>query len=122
MTRQRSTDIPLDASLTWSDIKFLKSITKLPIWLKGIMTEEDALLAIEQGADAIYVSNHGGRQLDSSPPTLRVLEDICKVVNKRIPVVSTRTRTYIYLYIYPQEGSLKTPKMADWLTQSGVAL
>lgn len=77
-----------DASLTWEDLKYLKSITRLPIWLKGIMTEEDALLAIEHGADAIYVSNHGGRQLDCAPPTLRVLEGICRVVGKRIPVVS----------------------------------
>lgn len=60
----------------------------MPIWLKGIMTVEDALLAVEHGADAIYVSNHGGRQLDGAPPTLRVLEDIARAVNKRIPVVS----------------------------------
>lgn len=77
-----------DASLTWEAVKYLKSITHLPIWLKGIMTEEDALLAVEHGADAIFVSNHGGRQLDGSPPTLRVIEKISKAVNKRIPVVS----------------------------------
>lgn len=76
-----------DASLTWEDVKFLKSITKLPIWVKGIMTEEDAVLALEHGVDGIFVSNHGGRQLDGAPPTLRVLSRIAKAVNKRVPVV-----------------------------------
>lgn len=52
------------------------------------MTPEDAELAIKHGADAIFVSNHGGRQLDGSPPTLRVLESICRAVDKRVPVVS----------------------------------
>ena len=66
----------------------LKTLTKLPIWLKGILTVEDALLAVEHGADAIYVSNHGGRQLDHAPPTLEVLRDIVTTVNGRIPVVS----------------------------------
>ncbi|KAM5343276.1 hypothetical protein ACJ41O_014242 [Fusarium nematophilum] len=76
----------IDASLTWEAVSYLKSVTKLPIWLKGIMTPEDAVLAIENGADAIFVSNHGGRQLDGSPPTLRVLEDICQAVKGRVPV------------------------------------
>ena len=71
----------------------MKSTTKLPIWLKEIMTPEDAELAIEHGANAIFVSNHGGRQLDGSPPTLRVLESICKIVNKRVPVVSVYKNT-----------------------------
>ncbi|KAF4983834.1 hypothetical protein FZEAL_840 [Fusarium zealandicum] len=76
----------IDASLTWEAMQYLKSITHLPIWVKGIMTPEDATLAIENGADAIFVSNHGGRQLDGSPPTLRVLEDICKVAKGLVPV------------------------------------
>lgn len=69
------------------------------------MTAEDALLAIENGADAIYVSNHGGRQLDCLPPTLRVLEDICKAVNKRVPVVK------------PPRPLRKYPLTDDQLTQ-----
>jgi isopentenyl diphosphate isomerase/L-lactate dehydrogenase-like FMN-dependent dehydrogenase len=77
----------LDASLTWEAITYLKSITKLPIWVKGIMTPQDAVLALDNGADAIFVSNHGGRQLDGAPPTLRVLESICQVVKGRVPVV-----------------------------------
>lgn len=77
-----------DPSLTWDVVSYLKSITSLPIWLKGIVTPEDAALAVEHGADAVFVSNHGGRQLDHAPPTLDVLQSICKVVNGRIPVVS----------------------------------
>jgi (S)-2-hydroxy-acid oxidase len=54
----------------WEDIRWLKSLTKLPIILKGILTGEDAKLAVEYGADAILVSNHGGRQLDGVPATV----------------------------------------------------
>lgn len=77
-----------DASLTWEVVRYLRSVTKLPIWLKGIMCPEDAVLAVKHGADAIIVSNHGGRQLDGAPPTLAVLERISNVVEKQIPVVS----------------------------------
>ncbi|SPO02519.1 related to Peroxisomal (S)-2-hydroxy-acid oxidase GLO5 [Cephalotrichum gorgonifer] len=75
-----------DPTLTWDSIRYLKAITKLPIWLKGIMTVEDALLAVQHGADGIFVSNHGGRQLDQAPPTLRVLHDIAKAVDRRVPI------------------------------------
>ncbi|KAL1858073.1 hypothetical protein VTK73DRAFT_7962 [Phialemonium thermophilum] len=75
-----------DPSLTWEAIKYLKSVTRLPVWLKGIMTVEDALLAVEHGADAIFVSNHGGRQLDHAPPTLQVLSSIAEAVDRRLPV------------------------------------
>ncbi|CAI4214269.1 unnamed protein product, partial [Parascedosporium putredinis] len=75
-----------DPTLTWDSIKYLKSLTALPIWLKGIMTVEDALLAVEHGADGIFVSNHGGRQLDQAPPTLRVLHDIARAVNGRLRI------------------------------------
>lgn len=73
--------------MTWDAISYLKSITKLPIWLKGILTVEDALLAVEHGADAIFISNHGGRQLDHAPPTLDVLHDISTAVKGRVPIV-----------------------------------
>ncbi|KAI9255097.1 hydroxyacid oxidase 1-like protein [Phascolomyces articulosus] len=62
--------------MTWKDIKYLKSITKLPIVVKGIFREEDAELAIQYGVDAIIVSNHGGRQLDSCPATIEILPEI----------------------------------------------
>lgn len=59
-----------DPSLEWTDLKWLKGVTKLPIIVKGILTEEDAILAVEAGASAIIVSNHGGRQLDGVPATV----------------------------------------------------
>ncbi|KAF2452662.1 peroxisomal glycolate oxidase [Lineolata rhizophorae] len=75
-----------DPSMTWNVISYLRTVTKLPIWLKGILSVEDAELAVEYGVDAIIVSNHGGRQLDCAPPTLEVLPGIAKVINGRIPV------------------------------------
>jgi len=76
------------SSMTWQDtIPWLRSVTKMKIILKGIMTEEDAALAVEHGADAIVVSNHGGRQLDLVPATIEVLPDVAKVVAGRIPVI-----------------------------------
>ncbi|KAI9315966.1 hydroxyacid oxidase 1-like protein [Dichotomocladium elegans] len=62
--------------MTWREIIWLKSITKLPVVIKGIFRAEDAKMAIEHGVDAIVVSNHGGRQLDSCPSTLEVLPEI----------------------------------------------
>ena len=54
----------LDPSTTWDDIDWIKSLTKLPVVLKGILTAEDAAEAVRHGAQGIIVSNHGGRQLD----------------------------------------------------------
>jgi (S)-2-hydroxy-acid oxidase len=60
----------IDASLSWKDIEWFKSITKLPIVIKGIFRGEDAKLAAKAGVDGIIVSNHGGRQLDGCPATV----------------------------------------------------
>ena len=57
----------LDPSLTWSDFSWLVENTKLPVVAKGILTPEDATLAVKHGAKAILVSAHGGRQLDGVP-------------------------------------------------------
>lgn len=77
----------LDQSLNWKDIEWLASITKLPIILKGIVRPDDALRAIDYGAKGIVVSNHGGRQLDTSPATIEVLPSIAEAVNNRIDVL-----------------------------------
>lgn len=76
-----------DPSLTWDVIGWLKSRCNLPIVVKGIMTGEDARLAVENGASALVVSNHGGRQLDSAPGTLDVLPEIVAAVQGRIEVL-----------------------------------
>ncbi|XP_064969653.1 peroxisomal (S)-2-hydroxy-acid oxidase GLO4-like isoform X1 [Musa acuminata AAA Group] len=77
----------LDPSLSWKDIEWLKSITKLPIILKGIITAEDARKAVDAGVSGIIVSNHGGRQLDYTPPTISVLEEVVKAVSGAVPVL-----------------------------------
>ncbi len=76
-----------DASLTWDAVAWLRSVTKLPILLKGILTPEDARLAAEAGVHGIVVSNHGGRQLDGALPTILALEPIVDAVGDRIEVL-----------------------------------
>ncbi|HMO59226.1 MAG TPA: alpha-hydroxy acid oxidase, partial [Roseiflexaceae bacterium] len=68
---------------TWEDIGWMRSITRLPLLLKGIMTGEDARLAIEHGADGVIVSNHGGRQIDGTPASIEVLPEVVAAVAGR---------------------------------------
>ncbi|MCI22050.1 peroxisomal (S)-2-hydroxy-acid oxidase-like [Trifolium medium] len=65
-----------DQSLNWKDVKWLQTITSLPIILKGVLTAEDTKLAIQAGAAGIIVSNHGARQLDYVPATITALEEV----------------------------------------------
>ena len=76
-----------EPALTWKDIDWLRSLSPLPLVLKGIMSSEDARLAVEHGASAIVVSNHGGRQLDTAPATISVLPGIVEAVNGGIEVL-----------------------------------
>ena len=76
-----------DASLTWDDVAWLRSLSPLPVVLKGIVTAEDARLAVDAGVDAIVVSNHGGRQLDGAPATLDVLPDVVEAAEGRVEVL-----------------------------------
>jgi 4-hydroxymandelate oxidase len=71
---------------SWSIVEWLRELTELPIVLKGIMTAEDAALALEHGADALIVSNHGGRQLDRSPASIDVLGEVVEAVEGQIEV------------------------------------
>ena len=77
----------VDDSLTWESVDWLKSVTKLPILIKGILTAEDAKLAMAHGADGLVVSNHGGRQLDGVLATIDALPEIVAVADGRIPVL-----------------------------------
>jgi 4-hydroxymandelate oxidase len=72
---------------TWDDIAWLKSQTKLPIVLKGILTAEDTARVLELGLDGIIVSNHGGRTLDTLPATIDVLPEIAAAAGGRIPLL-----------------------------------
>ncbi|KAI8520589.1 Hydroxyacid oxidase 2 [Branchiostoma belcheri] len=78
---------PEDPALSWKDIDWLSSITNLPIILKGVMTAEDAGIALDHpGVKGILVSNHGGRQLDGVPATIEVLPEIVAAVGGRLEV------------------------------------
>jgi 4-hydroxymandelate oxidase len=70
------TAMNFDAALTWNDLEWLATLTKLPIVPKGILAPADAQLAFMHGASALIISNHGGRQLDETPPALDVLPAI----------------------------------------------
>ncbi|KAF9360995.1 Hydroxyacid oxidase 1 [Mortierella sp. AD094] len=70
----------IDPSLNWKDIEWIQSITKLPIVVKGVLTAEDAQLAVESGAKGILVSNHGGRQLDGVLATIDALPEVLDAV------------------------------------------
>jgi isopentenyl diphosphate isomerase/L-lactate dehydrogenase-like FMN-dependent dehydrogenase len=74
-------------SLTWKLIKRVRETFKLPFILKGIATAEDALLAVEHGIDAVYVSNHGGRAMDHGRAGIDILPEVVKAVDGRIPVI-----------------------------------
>jgi len=71
---------------TWETISWLRSLTSLPILLKGILTAEDALLAVEHGVAGIFVSNHGGRQLDGVQATIDALPEVVAAVQGRCEV------------------------------------
>ncbi|HEX6799220.1 MAG TPA: alpha-hydroxy acid oxidase [Ktedonobacterales bacterium] len=74
------------AALTWDDVTWLRSLTELPIVLKGILMPEDAAHGVEVGAAGIAVSNHGGRQLDGVPATISALPAIVEAVAGRAEV------------------------------------
>jgi isopentenyl diphosphate isomerase/L-lactate dehydrogenase-like FMN-dependent dehydrogenase len=78
---------PYVPGMTWKVMDWLHGATKLPIVLKGICTAEDAKLAVDRGAQAVIVSNHGGRTLDGMIPTLYALPEVVQAVNGRIPVL-----------------------------------
>jgi L-lactate dehydrogenase (cytochrome) len=72
----------IDPSLNWADIPWFKSITKMPIMLKGVQTGEDALKAYESGVDGIVVSNHGGRQLDFARSGIEMLAEVMQALRE----------------------------------------
>jgi 4-hydroxymandelate oxidase len=76
-----------DPSLDWSALEWLRSITRLPVVLKGIMRGDDARLAVEHGAAGVIVSNHGGRQLDGAQATLHALPEVVAGVEGAVPVL-----------------------------------
>ena len=81
-------DLRFESMLTWDDIAWVRERTgDLPLLVKGILTAEDAELAVEAGVDGIVVSNHGGRQLDGSPAGLTALPEVVDAAGGRVPVL-----------------------------------
>lgn len=76
-----------NAQLTWSFLDELNSYAKVPVLVKGILTPEDARLAVERGAAGVIVSNHGGRYLEGAPSTIEVLPGIVDAAGGKIPVL-----------------------------------
>lgn len=75
------------STVTWQDLRWIREAWAGPLVIKGVLTGEDARRAIDEGASAIVVSNHGGRQLDCVPASLQVLPEIVEAVNGRIEVL-----------------------------------
>lgn len=75
------------AVVTWEDLRWLRQLWPGPIIIKGVLTAEDAKRAVDEGAAAIVVSNHGGRQLDGVAPTLRALPEVVAAVDGRVEVL-----------------------------------
>jgi 4-hydroxymandelate oxidase len=80
------TDV-VDNSLTWQDLAWLRERSSLPLVVKGVLTAEDALLAVEAGVEGIVVSNHGGRQLDGVAASLDALPEVVEAVGDRAEVL-----------------------------------
>lgn len=76
-----------EAVVTWEDLRWIRELWSGPIVVKGLLTGDDARRAVDEGAAAVVVSNHGGRQLDSVSPTLRALPEVVAAVNGRIEVL-----------------------------------
>ena len=74
------------SAVTWADLRWIRECWRGPIVIKGVLTGEDARRAVDEGAAAISVSNHGGRQLDSVPASLRALPEVVAAVNGQVEV------------------------------------
>ena len=75
------------SAVTWADMRWLRELWQGPIIVKGVLTGEDARRAVDEGASAVVVSNHGGRQLDGLPATIRALPEVLAAVNGQIEVL-----------------------------------
>ena len=73
--------------LSPKDVEFIAAHSDLPVYVKGVQSEEDVYRSLESGAGGIWVSNHGGRQLDGGPAAFDSLQYVAEVVDKRVPIV-----------------------------------
>ena len=80
-------DDTYNARFTWSDLAWLRELTSLPIMVKGVLAAADAVACVDRGVDVVYVSNHGGRQLDHAPSSIEVLPEVAEAVQGRADLV-----------------------------------
>jgi L-lactate dehydrogenase (cytochrome) len=86
----RMTDVAAalaSAVVTWNDLRWLRKVWPAPIVVKGVLTADDALRAVDEGANGVVVSNHGGRQLDGVAASLRALPEIVAAINGQVEVL-----------------------------------
>ena len=76
----------MEAGLTFADIGWLREVSGLPVVVKGVLRGDDAVACLDAGAAAVWVSNHGGRQLDGAVPTAEALRDVVAAVDGRAEV------------------------------------
>jgi isopentenyl diphosphate isomerase/L-lactate dehydrogenase-like FMN-dependent dehydrogenase len=108
--------------LSWKSVKWIVSLTKLPVVVKGVLSPEDAVEAMRAGAAAIVVSNHGGRQFDGAPPAMEVLPAIVAKINSRIPVLvdsGIRTSTDIIKALCLGASGVMLGRPALWALSCG---
>ncbi|MEX0752348.1 MAG: alpha-hydroxy acid oxidase, partial [Xanthobacteraceae bacterium] len=74
-------------ALSWDDVDFIRQNCRLPVIIKGILSPRNAKTAVKRGADAVYVSNHGGRALIGAPASIAVLPRIAEAVDGRAPII-----------------------------------
>lgn len=106
-----------DPAITWDDLAWIRERAPLPLLVKGIMTAEDAVLAMKHGADGIVVSNHGGRQLDGIAAGITVLPEVVQAVGGRIPVIvdgGVRRGTDIFKAIALGASAVMTARPVCW--------
>ena len=80
-------EVVFDPDISWDDLAWIRERARLPLLVKGVMTAEDARLAVDAGADGIVVSNHGARQLDHVAATITVLPEVVEAVGGAVPVL-----------------------------------
>ena len=81
------TGLAFDPKLSWRDLDWLRRRTRLPMIVKGVLHPDDAVRAVDRGADAVVVSNHGGRQLDGAVPSIAALQPVVAAVDGRCAVL-----------------------------------
>jgi isopentenyl diphosphate isomerase/L-lactate dehydrogenase-like FMN-dependent dehydrogenase len=109
-------------ALCWNDLVWMKERMKLPLIVKGVATAEDAQLAVEHGADVVYVSNHGGRQLDHAQGTIEVLPEVVDAVAGRAEILwdgGVQRGTDVIKAISLGASAVGVGKMLGWALAAG---